>query len=165
MKNNVYFDGGIFDVFPIDYAITISKKVIGIYIDDPFELSTADSNNIFYTNNNLVNFLYTLLFIPTTQTRDYKISNILNNNILSKKCIVIKVVPTINVKIYDFNISIGNIMDLFCNGYNSTKNYIQTIPVPDKKCNDVLLSSDISIINTDIIIDKIVTDIKENTSV
>lgn len=107
--NNFYIDGGVCDNFPIDIGDIKGNKVIGINIE------TSNINN---SGSNIIEFIYKLMFIPITQTTEYKVKNV------SDKCKVIILKDILSFNTFNFNITTTNKLDLFSSGYDQIKNQI-----------------------------------------
>ena len=107
---NFYVDGGVSDNFAIDVGDKIGKKVLGIYID------TAGKN--FNTENdiNIIEYIYKLMFIPISQSTEFKINNV------SPKCTIIKLQNN-KITHFDFNINSVEKLNMFSSGYQEIKDF------------------------------------------
>ena len=68
----------------------------------------------------ILEFIYKIMFIPISQTTEYKIKNI------SKKCKIIRLKSS-KIKFFNFNVGSKTKLDLFSLGYENTKNEIENI--------------------------------------
>ena len=105
--NSFYIDGGISDNFPIDIGDKIGKKVLGIYL-------VSGDNSKEEINNNILEFIYKLIFIPISKNEEYKILNV------SKKCRVVKLTYD-NIKFFNFKLQSKEKLDLFSEGYEQMR--------------------------------------------
>jgi NTE family protein len=94
-----YIDGGITDNFPIDLGDKIGNKVLGLLI-------SHESENFNHLDENMLEYIYKLIFIPMSKTVEYKLTNI------SKKCKVIKLDYS-KLKFFNFNINSKQKLDIF----------------------------------------------------
>jgi predicted acylesterase/phospholipase RssA len=108
--NYYYIDGGVTDNFAIDKGDSLGKKVLGIYIDPDKKNDNVD--------NNIIIYIYTLMFIPISQTIKYKLDKI------SDKCHVIKLVHD-KTSLFDFNINSVEKLEMFSSGYQQTKDIFE----------------------------------------
>jgi NTE family protein len=106
--NNFYIDGGVSDNFPIDIGDKMGGKILGIV------LCSKDENFNNEHEMNILEYIYKLMFIPISQTEEYKIMNV------SNKCKIIKLYYS-KVKFFNFNINSKMKLDLFSSGYQQTK--------------------------------------------
>lgn len=109
--NYYYIDGGVTDNFAIDKGDSLGKKVLGIYIDPDKKNDNVD--------NNIIIYIYTLMFIPISQTIKYKLDKI------SNKCHVIKLVHD-KTSLFDFNINSVEKLEMFSSGYQQTKDIFES---------------------------------------
>ena len=84
----------------------IGNKILGIYIDP-----IKKNDNV---ENNIIIYIYSLMFIPISQTIKYKLDKI------SDKCHVIKLVHD-KTSIFDFDINSVEKLEMFSSGYQQTK--------------------------------------------
>jgi len=112
--NSFYIDGGVSDNFAIDIGDKIGNKVIGIL------LSSEKENFNTHPDMDILEFIYKIMFIPISQTTEYKIKNI------SKKCKIIRLKSS-KIKFFNFNVGSKTKLDLFSLGYENTKNEIENI--------------------------------------
>ena len=110
--NNFYIDGGVSDNFPIDIGDKMGRKILGIV------LSSKDENFNNEHEMNVLEYIYKLMFIPISQTEEYKIMNV------SNKCKIIKLYYS-KVKFFNFNINSKMKLDLFSSGYQQTKEFFE----------------------------------------
>jgi predicted patatin/cPLA2 family phospholipase len=117
--NSNYIDGGTANNFAIDLAVEKGgKNILGIYIEM--------SNNYSLTKNNEFNvleYIFKIIFIPTTEIRNLKFKSIEKNN--NHKMDIIKIVDIKNTNPFNFGISVKDRLDLFSNGYQSAKQYYE----------------------------------------
>jgi predicted acylesterase/phospholipase RssA len=107
--NNYYIDGGIVDNFSVDVAQKIGNRVLGININ--FEKVT------FSTSDNVLDYIYKLIYIPIKQQQKIKL-----NNICKKKCKLVGLSDKTNRTMFNFNLSSVEKLDMFSNGYRQCKN-------------------------------------------
>ena len=100
----LYVDGGISDNFPIQLGDTLDSKTLGIVLaggtsslDEEAELNTLE-------------YIYDLIFIPVTQSVEYKIVN------ASEKCKIVYI-PVSKFKFFNLNLSSTDKLNLFSEGY------------------------------------------------
>jgi predicted acylesterase/phospholipase RssA len=105
-----YIDGGVTDNFAIDKGDSLGKKVLGIYIDPDKKDDYGENNN----ELNIIKYIYTLMFIPISQTIKYKLQQI------SERCHVIKLTHD-KTSLFDFNINSVEKLEMFSSGYQQTK--------------------------------------------
>jgi len=110
-NNCFYVDGGLVDNFPIDIADKLGKKSLGITIENKLEKNVTEYKNI-------IEYIYTLLSIPSAKYLDEKIKNKTNS------CVVVKLECD---EISNFNFNIDNIkkLDLFSSGYNQIRDKLE----------------------------------------
>ena len=102
-----YIDGGISNNFPIDIADNYGNKILGIVLYDV-------NKNFNETNNNTLNYLYEIMYIPIHQK---VISNIKNS---SNKCSIFKL-KTPDILFFNFNIGSHQKLEMFSSGYTQLK--------------------------------------------
>ena len=112
--NSFYIDGGVSDNFAIDIGDSIGNKVLGIL------LSSQKENFNTQPDMDILEFIYKIMFIPISQTTEYKIKNV------SSKCKIIRL-KSDKIKFFNFNISSKKKLDLFSLGYEEMKNEIENI--------------------------------------
>jgi len=110
--NNFYIDGGVSDNFPVDIGDKMGKKIFGIL------LCSKDENFNNEHEMNILEYIYKLMFIPISQTEDYKVANV------SEKCKIVKLYYS-KIKFFNFNINSKIKLDLFSSGYEQTKNIFE----------------------------------------
>lgn len=108
-----YIDGGISDNFAIDVGDKLDGNVLGLTIN-------SDSNNFDIRSENILEYIYKLIFIPISQSTEYKIAKV------SKKCKIIRLVYK-NLKFFNFNINSKQKLNIFSSGYNQMKEQLTTI--------------------------------------
>lgn len=109
-NNNLYIDGGITNNFAIDIAENIGTKVLGVYIH--YSYSTSSTT----TNNNILEYIYKLIYIPIIQQQRNKL-----DKASREKCTVIDISDTMIVKMFDFSLSTTEKLELFSAGYRQVK--------------------------------------------
>lgn len=107
-----YIDGGISNNFPIDIADNYGNKILGIVLYDV-------NKNFNETNNNTLNYLYEIMYIPIHQK---VISNIENS---SNKCSIFKL-KTPDILFFNFNIGSHQKLEMFSSGYTQLKEQWET---------------------------------------
>jgi len=110
--NSFYIDGGISDNFAIDIGDQKGKKVLGIMI-------TSDTKSFNEYESSIVEYIYKLIFIPISQSTEFKIKNI------SEKCKIVKL-DYPNLKFFNFKISLKDKLDIFSSGYEQMKKEFET---------------------------------------
>lgn len=107
-----YIDGGISDNFPIDMGDKYGNKVIGLLINEDEKISNIDDN--------ILEYIYKLIFIPMSQNTEYKVLN------ASKKCKIIRL-DYPKLKFFNFNIKSKEKLDIFSSGYEQMKKQFENI--------------------------------------
>jgi len=110
--NKFYIDGGISNNFPIDIGDTVGNKILGIHI--AWEKLNTDREDL---DLNILEYIYKLIFIPTSQSEKFKIQKI------SDKCKIVTLEYS-KIKFFDFGINPKIKLDLFSEGYNKFKESI-----------------------------------------
>jgi NTE family protein len=105
--NKLYIDGGISDNFAIDVADNLGLKILGLFISPGDEKFNTESET------NILEYIYKLIFIPISQSTEFKISN------ASDKCKIVKLDSTL--KFFNFNINSKEKLDIFSCGYEQMK--------------------------------------------
>lgn len=120
-NNCTYIDGGVCDNFPIDIGKSMTNsRVLG------FVLGGARRGKLPGEPENILEYLYDLLFIPTEQYLLQKMANTKDKcNIISLNC---------NLTFYSFDLSMVTVFDLFSDGYSQYKSSLceagRQSPVP-----------------------------------
>jgi predicted patatin/cPLA2 family phospholipase len=106
--NKFYIDGGISDNFAIDIGDKKGDKELGLVINS--------NNESFNTgaDSNILEYIYKLIFIPISQSTEYKIEN------ATKKCKIIRLEYD-KLKFFTFNINSKDKLDIFSSGYEQFK--------------------------------------------
>lgn len=112
--NSFYIDGGISDNFAIQLGDEKGKKVLGVNL-----LSECTNLSEEITEMNMLEYLYKLMFIPVSQSIDYKIKQV------SKRCDIINLNLNKKIKFFDFNISSKSKMEMFSIGYQQTCDFFK----------------------------------------
>ena len=110
--NKLYIDGGISDNFAIDIGDQLGSKILGLLIS---------SDNESFSNEpdmNILEYIYKLIFIPISQSTEYKIKNV------SDKCTIIKL-DYDKLKFFNFNINSKEKLDIFSSGYDQIKKHFE----------------------------------------
>ena len=102
--DSLYIDGGISDNFPINVGDDAGTKVLGIVL-------VPDSSNA-YNMDNIMEYIYNLLFIPIEQAIEYKIS------LASEACHIVRL-PCDNFNYFEFDMSSTQKLEMFSNGYTA----------------------------------------------
>ena len=102
-----YIDGGISNNFPVDIADNYGNKILGIVLYDV-------NKNFNETNNNTLNYLYEIMYIPIHQR---VINNIENS---STNCSIFKL-RTPDILFFNFNIGSQQKLEMFSSGYTQLK--------------------------------------------
>jgi predicted acylesterase/phospholipase RssA len=111
-NNSFYIDGGIADNFPIDLADQESKKIIGLVIDNDSEKFNNDMD--------IIEYIYHLFYIPSTQAVEFKINKV------SNKCKIIKLQYN-KINLFNFNIDSKTKLEMFSIGYNIAKTNMKEV--------------------------------------
>ena len=106
---NFYLDGGIADNFPIDIVDIVGNKILGIYMNSQHEKQNEWK---------ILEYIYTLMFVPINQNIQYKVKN------ASNRCTIISLNAP-NVKFFDLNQTAMSKLDMFSSGYKDTRNFIE----------------------------------------
>lgn len=109
--NNFYIDGGISDNFPINIGDTMGTKILGII------LKTNDEAG-YDPDMNILEYIYKLMFIPISQSFEYKLSQ------ASEKCKIVKLSYN-KIKFFSFNLNSKQKLDLFSSGYQQMKKSLE----------------------------------------
>jgi len=105
--SNFYIDGGISDDFAIDIGDKMGNKILGILI-------STDKDSFSSEGENILEYIYKLIFIPVAQGIEYKIKN------ASNKCKIIKLSYN-KLKFFNFNVNSKEKLDIFSSGYKNMK--------------------------------------------
>jgi predicted acylesterase/phospholipase RssA len=113
--HSLYVDGGVSDNFPIQLGDIPGKKVLGILLggknvklDDDIE-------------QNMLEYIYKLMFIPIDQSVQYKIKK------ASDRCKIVHISldnSCKNIKFFNFNISSSVKLDMFTQGYEKMREHV-----------------------------------------
>lgn len=106
-NNEYYIDGGIVDNCP--FSVILKYDDANMII---FNTNTKD-NHTQESYSKLINKFYTIIMIPINELQDIQFKNLKENC----KLITLELVP----KIYEFNITNSEKLELFSTGYNTTK--------------------------------------------
>ena len=101
-----YIDGGITNNFPIDIAENYGNKILGIVL--------YDVNKKFNEQNNMLNYMYEIIYIPIHQR---VINNIEKS---SDKCSIFKL-KSPDILFFDFNLGSHQKLEMFSSGYTQMK--------------------------------------------
>jgi predicted acylesterase/phospholipase RssA len=107
-KENYYIDGGFVDNCP--FTTILNYEDANIIIFNIIQKNTED----FYTK--IIDKFYTILMIPINELQDLQFKHLTDNC----KLITLELEP----KLYEFNISNSEKLELFSSGYNSTKKHL-----------------------------------------
>ena len=109
--SSFYVDGGISDNFPIQIAPPDSK-VLGIMLaEGERDVETALQQNV-------LEYIYELMFIPIVQATQYKIDQ------LKDKYTLVELALSTKFKFFNFSLSSSAKLSLFSEGYEQMKNQI-----------------------------------------
>lgn len=98
-----YVDGGISDNFALQKGEDVGNKILGIYIS-----ATENFND--YPDQNTLEFIYKLMFVPISQSVQSKIDK------CSDKCTIVKLTyPQMNF--FKFNVNSSEKLEMFSHGY------------------------------------------------
>jgi predicted acylesterase/phospholipase RssA len=110
-NNNIYVDGGVSANFAIDIGDKLGGKVLGILIN------TQPDNFNNEIDMNVLEYIYKLLHILSSQSTEYKIQ------LASDNCKIIKLYYS-KVKFFNFNIDSKDKLEMFSCGYNQITNIL-----------------------------------------
>jgi len=113
--HSLYVDGGISDNFPIQLGDIPGKKVLGILLGGT--QGKLDDN----VEQNTLEYIYKLMFIPIDQSVQYKIKN------SSDRCKIVHISldnTSKNIKFFNFSISSSVKLDMFSQGYDQMRNNV-----------------------------------------
>lgn len=105
--NNLYTDGGLVNNFAIDYGEKIGTRVLGIYLE--FENAT------FSNTDNILEFIYKLIYIPIRQQHQSKVESINKT-----KCRIVSIGKA-NQNNFNFKLTTVEKLDMFSSGYRQCK--------------------------------------------
>ena len=110
----LYVDGGISDNFAIEIGEKMGEKILGIVLSYAFDSFSAD------TDVNTLEFIYKLIYVPVVQSINHKI------RMASDKCKIINIdnIST-NMKIFEFNVSSSEKLNMFSDGYQQMKKKLE----------------------------------------
>lgn len=108
--NNFYTDGGLVNNFAVDYGEKIGTRVLGFYIQ--FE------NTTFSNTDNILEFIYKLIYIPIRQQQQSKIECINKT-----KTRVVPIYKALGENQNNFNFSLTSVerLEMFSSGYRQCK--------------------------------------------
>lgn len=108
--DSFYVDGGLTSNFPLDIAEKYGKKVIGISLS----YNMAEDN----PNNNFLEFIYKLLYVPIAQSIFHRIQN---------KAITTTVVEieTGTMDFFNFDVNAKTKLEMFSKGYEDIKKFFE----------------------------------------
>jgi predicted acylesterase/phospholipase RssA len=110
--NEQYVDGGISDNFGIQVGEHYGKKILGIVLDK--ERTSTDSHTDL--ENNIVEFLFTILFTPIQKLVSYKIAQ------CSEKCKVVRLSYSgTKLDTITFNVDPHTKLEMFSTGYEQMR--------------------------------------------
>jgi len=110
----LYVDGGISDNFAIEIGEKMGEKILGIVLSYAFDSFSSD------TDVNTLEFIYKLIYVPVVQAINHKI------RMASDKCKIINIdnIST-NIKIFEFNVSSSEKLNMFSDGYEQMKKKLE----------------------------------------
>ena len=107
-----YIDGGVADNFPVQIVDDGKNNVLGINtFAEPKGEKPTDKFQF-------LDHIYNVIFVPIYYNVQQKIKNVTDN------CTVLNL-PIKNIKTFDFNLSNQQILDLFSQGYQLTKEFFE----------------------------------------
>ena len=110
--NDQYIDGGISDNFGIQVGERYGEKVLGIVLDR--EEAPTDSHHDM--ENNIIEFIFTILFAPIQKLVSYKIAQ------CSDKCKVVRLSPKgTKLDTMTFNVDNHTKLEMFSSGYQQMR--------------------------------------------
>lgn len=110
-RDSFYVDGGLGDNFPIHIGEKIGSKVLGITIQ---AYNESKEHN---PDDNILEFIYELMLVPMAEATEYKIAN------CSEKCVILQLKRE-NIRVFDFDISSKQKLDMFTSGFQQAKREI-----------------------------------------
>jgi len=111
--NCFYVDGGISDNFAIDTGEKMGEKILGINLNSELYFGSE-------TDVSILEFIYNLINVPVIQAINHKI------RIASDKCKIINIKDIVpNLKIFEFNITSSNKLNMFSYGYEQMKQKLE----------------------------------------
>jgi hypothetical protein len=110
----LYVDGGISDNFAIEIGEKMGEKILGIVLSYAFDSFSSD------TDVNTLEFIYKLIYVPVVQSINHKI------RMASDKCKIINIdnIST-TMKIFEFNVSSSEKLNMFSDGYEQMKKKLE----------------------------------------
>lgn len=112
-----YIDGGVYDNFPIDQAITgEDEKVLGLALD------TGTRYNKNSEESNFIEYIFHLILIPINRDIETRIKKAQENGQS-----IIKLTKNNFSRFIDFSMGNRETLDLFSDGYNDAKKYYEEI--------------------------------------
>lgn len=115
--NSFYIDGGISNNFPIDIAQKYGNKILGLGLTHNKELENKENN---MPPNNILEYFYKLIFVPVSQYIELR-----EQQIDIEKTKIIKLNYNGDLKVFNFNISSKNRLEMFSNGYQQIKDIME----------------------------------------
>lgn len=110
----LYIDGGISDNFAIDIGEKFGKKVLGLYLK-------SDMNDFSRElDTNILEFIYTLIYVPIQQHIEHKIRKVDTNKVK-----VVGITSKNKIKVFQFDISHTVKLELFSEGYQIMKQHFE----------------------------------------
>jgi NTE family protein len=112
-----YIDGGIVDNLPLS-CVDSSQKSFGIYLRDKDgkDVNEPEENSTMNNMRNILDRIYNILLIPISENIKNKLNAYRNE-------IDILTIDVENVKMYTFNLSHSQKLELFSLGYNKAKEH------------------------------------------
>jgi predicted patatin/cPLA2 family phospholipase len=105
--NSYYVDGGISDNFPVKFAESVGRKVIGLVLNEP---------SVPYTNQTgLIEYIFKLLQIPISQSIRYKCS------LVDSSKSDLFYIDGNTRKMFDFDVKQEEKIQMFSEGYQKFK--------------------------------------------
>lgn len=114
--NSFYIDGGISNNFPIDIAQKYGNKILGLALSS----NKNKSSNNTPISSNILELFYKLIFIPVSQYIELR-----EQTINIEKTKIIKLNYSGDLKVFNFNISSKDRLEMFSNGYQQIKDILE----------------------------------------
>jgi predicted acylesterase/phospholipase RssA len=108
--DSFYVDGGLTSNFPLDIAEKHGKKVIGISLS----YNMSEDN----PNNNFLEFIYKLLYVPIAQSIFYRIQNKASTSTVVE-------IQTGSMNFFNFDVNAKTKLEMFSKGYEDTKKFFE----------------------------------------
>jgi predicted acylesterase/phospholipase RssA len=114
--DHFFVDGGVANNFPIDVGDRVGKKILGIVL-----LGQSEKEENSNPDEGILADIYQLMFTPIKQAMEYRIAN------ASNRCRIVKLRHPEH-KLFNFNISATEKLNMFSNGYNTMRDEFNVRP-------------------------------------